>query len=363
MGTKPSYFKIGIFVILAGSLIVAAVVVFGSGLFVQQKLYFETYFDESVTGLTVGSQVELRGVRIGQVDKIAFIRDEYNLAVQDPEMSRYEQYVMVLCSVNRENLPDISDAQKLARLKEMVDRGLRVRLTSNILTGQAYLQADYVDPERFKVLDVPWKPRNLYVSSAPGELTTLKESVDKVLYRLQELDIDKLVAAVDAVLISIDSAISDANVAEISKGVEVLLAEARTQVSNLDTRKISLAAQDTLTSLDQAVADVNTPAISREITNLLAEVRRTNEHLQKIIASPESLSQQGNLPEMIARLNKTLGRIDKLVSTERPQIEIILANFKEISDNIKELTESLKRHPSDLFFSQPPSPSQPEVSK
>jgi paraquat-inducible protein B len=361
MGTKPSYFKIGLFVILAGGLILAAVVVFGSGLFVQEKLYFETYFDESVTGLTVGSPVELRGVRIGQVDKIAFILDEYNLAAQDPEMLRYKQYVMVLCSVNRANLPDISDAQKLARLKEMVDRGLRVRLTSNILTGQAYLQADYVDPERFKVLDVAWKPRNLYVSSAPGELTTLKESVDKVLYRLQELDVDKLVVAVEAVLASIDSAISDANVGEISRGVEVLLAEARAQVGNLDTDKISLAAQNTLTSLDRAVVDVNTPAISRDVRDLLAEVRRTNEHLQKIIASPESLSQQGNLPETIARLNKTLGRIDKLVSTERPQIEMILANFKEISDNLKDLTESLKRHPSDLFLSQPPLP--PEILK
>jgi len=361
MGTKPSYFKIGLFVILSGALIMAAVVVFGSGLLVQEKLFFETYFDESVTGLTVGSPVELRGVRIGQVDKITFSRDEYQLSDPNSENSTYEHYVMVLCSVNRENLPDVSKGQMSARLRDMVDRGLRVRLSSNLLTGQAYLQADYLDPNRFEMLETSWKPRHLYVPSAPGELTTLKESVDKVLFRLQELDIDKLVAAVEAVLTSIDSAIADANVGEISRDMRVLLAEARTQVNNLDTKKISLAAQDTIASVDKAVEDVNTPAISREIQSLLTEVRRTNEHLQRLLVSPQATSQSANLAEVISRLNRTLGRLDRLVSTESPQVELILANFEKISENIKELTESLKQHPSDLFFSQPPLP--PEVSK
>ena len=70
MSTKPHYFRIGIFVILALALVVAAVVVFGAGLLAQDKMYFETYFDESITGLSVGSPVEFRGVRIGQVETI-----------------------------------------------------------------------------------------------------------------------------------------------------------------------------------------------------------------------------------------------------------------------------------------------------
>jgi len=358
MSMKPSYFKIGLFVIAAGALILAAVVVFGSGLFAQEKAYFETYFDESVSGLSVGSPVELRGVRIGQVEKIAFIRDEYVLSMQPSEAPKYEHYVMVLCSILRESLPDFSDQQRLARLEDVLARGLRVRLSSNLLTGQAYLQADYVDPDRFKVLEIGWKPRHLYVSSAPGALTTLKESVDKVLFRLQELDIDKLVATVESVLVSLETAIADARIGDISRDVRDLLADASKQVNDLDTRKISLAAQQTITSADKAVADANVPALSRDIRNLIAEVRQTNANLHKLLVSPKPISGPSNLPEMVARLNKTLGRIDKLIATERPQIEMIMANFKEISDNMKDLTESLKRHPSDLLFSKPPSQSE-----
>jgi ABC-type transporter Mla subunit MlaD len=354
MSTKPSYFKIGLFVIAGSFLILGAIVVFGSGLFHQEKAYFETYFDESVSGLTVGSPVEFRGVRIGLVEKISFIGDEYDVLGPSSGTSKYEYYVNVLCAVPRENLPGVSYEQRVAYLENMVSRGLRIRLTSNLLTGQAYLQADFLDPNRFQTLDIGWQPEHLYIPSAPSELMTLKDSVDKVLYRLQEIDIDKLVTAVESVLASLDKAIAGAKVEDISKEARDLLAEARKQVEKLDAHKISMAAQQTLTTVDRAVVDANVPTLSCEIRNLILEVRQTNENLQKLLASPEPISGPSNLPEMIARLNKMLYRIDKLVSTEKPQIEVLLANFKEISDNLKKLTENLKQHPSDLLFSNPP---------
>ena len=76
MGTKPNYFKIGIFVIVAVILILAAVAIWGSGLFAEEKVYFETYFDESISGLSVGAPVEIRGVQIGRVERITFARNE-----------------------------------------------------------------------------------------------------------------------------------------------------------------------------------------------------------------------------------------------------------------------------------------------
>ncbi|MBN2315630.1 MAG: MCE family protein [Sedimentisphaerales bacterium] len=356
MGTKPNYFKIGLFVIAGSVLILTAVVVLGAGLFQQDKSYFETYFDESISGLSVGSPVEFRGVRIGDVEKISFIGDEYDVLGTSSGSSKYEHYVMVLCSIPRENLPGVSYEQRVGYLENMVSRGLRIRLTSNILTGQAYLQADFLDPKRFQTLDIGWQPEHLYIPSAPSELMTLKDSVDKVLYRLQEIDIDKLVAAVESVLASLDTAIANAKVGDISQEARELLAEARKQIEKLNTEKLSLAARQTLTAVDRAVGDANVPALSREIQSLIVEVRQTNANLQKLLASPEPVSGPSNLPEMIARLNKTLYRIDKLISTEKPQIEVMLANFKEISDNLKRLTENLKQHPSDLLFSKPPPP-------
>ena len=64
---------------------------------------------------------------------------------------------------------------------------------------------------------------------------------------------------------------------------------------------------------------------------------------------------------MIANLNRTLVRIDKLILTQSPQIEQTLENLRGVSTNLKELTNELKQHPSQIIFSQPPSKS--EISK
>ena len=61
-----------------------------------------------------------------------------------------------------------------------------------------------------------------------------------------------------------------------------------------------------------------------------------------------------NIPEVTAQLNRTLQRINKLIASEKPEIEESLENLREVSTNLKDLTETLKRHPSNLIFSKPP---------
>jgi hypothetical protein len=52
-----------------------------------------------------------------------------------------------------------------------------------------------------------------------------------------------------------------------------------------------------------------------------------------------------------------LARVDQLIATERPQVDMILANLLSISENLKDLTETLKQHPSELLRSSAPKPS------
>ena len=148
MSMKPNYFKIGVFVIVAFILILAAVVVFGAGLFAEEKLYFETYFDSSVSGLNIGAPMEFRGVRMGQVEKITFARNEYELTVGSEDYYKYANRVVILVSIDKANLPEMSLADRRENLEEMTSRGFRIRLSSNLLTGLAYLQGNFLDPNK-----------------------------------------------------------------------------------------------------------------------------------------------------------------------------------------------------------------------
>lgn len=193
MSEKTNYFKIGLFFIISIILIVAAVVVWGAGLFTKDKIYFETYFDSDVTGLDVGASVLLMGVKIGQVERIEFISNVYNISKDPTRVSKHSHYIRVLCSMSAEEYKkragDITLEQQEARTNHLVQKGLRLRLASNILTGQAYLEGTFLDPKRFAALDINWKPKYMYIPSAPGTLSTMKDSVDQILVKLEEIDV------------------------------------------------------------------------------------------------------------------------------------------------------------------------------
>ena len=76
--------------------------------------------------------------------------------------------------------------------------------------------------------------------------------------------------------------------------------------------------------------------------------------IEQILVTLKEAIRDANVPQMTSQLTKTLQRIDELLATQRPEIEEAVKNLRGVLANLKDLTESLKRHPSDLIFSQPP---------
>src|SRR5512147_2002724 len=64
---------IGGFVLGAIALLVAGLLVFGSGKFFTRRLPVAMYFEGSVSGLDVGAPISFRGVKVGEVTKV-FLR-------------------------------------------------------------------------------------------------------------------------------------------------------------------------------------------------------------------------------------------------------------------------------------------------
>ena len=398
--TKPHYFRIGIFVIFALALIVIAMILFGAGLLSRNALHVESYFSEPISGLTVGSVLEFRGVRIGQVQDIDFVGNVYNLPQEDGAVSRYASYVRVVSEVPRAKLPAAGTGQVESILTQMVDRGLRVRIASNILTGQAYLEMDYADPNRYPVEPLPWTSKYFRIPSAPSEFTTIKDSIDRILTELQSIDVSGLAKSLDRVLTSLDQVIREANVAELSQDARALLKEMNNKVAALEMDKINGSALQFLGSLNAAVADANIPQLSRQASDLLTnadqqvmalnvkrisddierlmthldrvvadsnvpelssetrklmmDLRVTNKYLENLLAPPEWVAGRPNVPEVIGRLNDTVAQLNRMIVTERPQIDAMLTEFQQIADSLNDLVSTLKEQPSSLLFGRPP---------
>ncbi len=405
MDAKPHYFRIGLFVLIALALIITAIILFSAGLFAQNRLPIESYFQESITGLSVGSPVEFRGVRIGQVEDIGFVGGIYKLDPNTTAGTRYNSWVRVVSGLLRSKLPNPEAPEIEARLQRMVDHGLRVRVSSNLLTQQAYLEMNFLDPNRFPVQAVPWVPKYPYIPSAPSEFTSLKDSIDKVLSQLQAIDAKGLSASLEKLFTSLNTAISEADLAELSKDARSLLQISRQKVEALEMAKINAAAERFLASLNQAVDEANVPQLSRQVRDLLAltnqkvaavdsqklnadlerllasltkvvadanvpalsgetqafiaELRTTNKYLQDLFRPPQGVPP--NVPEVVGRLNQALAHFDALIASERPSIERVLTDLRAITDSLRELVSTLEQNPSELLFGRPPK--KPEVVK
>jgi len=351
---KANYFKVGVFLVLATALIVAAIVILGAGTFAPKGEYFETYFDRSVSGLSKGASVALQGVEVGKVESIGFASEVYEIPPDLAASLGENRLVRVTFSVDRRFARELSPAERQVRRGREIQSGLRMRLESNLITGQSYLQGTYVDPNRFPVPQWPWEPEFSFVPSVPGQFATVKDSLDRILTKLDELDIQSVFNHVDDLILTADRAVEDVNTAALHEQAKGLLLDARSRVRAINAEKIGQQVENALAALDRAIVDANVPGLSQEVRALFAEARVTNTHLQGLLARPDRDKELANIAMMVDQLNTTLRRISLLVVTQAPRIEGALENFRKISSDLKDLSENLKRTPSDLLFSAPP---------
>jgi len=346
MSQKANYFKLGLFVIAAIAAGVVVLLIIGSGRWLQKRITIETYFNESVQGLDIGSKLKYRGVAIGEVTRIGFTYNKYQL---DRPMAERARFVLVEAQLDPKALGGRAGAGDLTSpdsAAQEVARGLRVRLAPLGITGTSYLEVDYMDPPP-PTLQIDWTPENIYIPSARSTVTALVNAASEIMERLHKLDIEGTLANVNKLLVTFNDRVEAINTRDISKRTERVLGKLETALDNIDAKKLS----------SEAVA-------------LLAEVRASNADLKKVLENPSfqklpdeaaaalsrvrTLVDDPNLPRAIQNLSRTLGRLDRILGGGEADLTTTLENLRQITDNLRDLTEDAKRYPANVIFGAPP---------
>ena len=136
MSKQASKTLIGAFVLGALVLVVAGVVVFGSGTFFRKVYKNVMFFEGSVKGLQIGAPVVFRGVQIGHVTDIVLKVNAKNLTAFVPVYTEiYPQKIMPI----GENLSYDS-----RYLQTLIEKGLRAQLQlQSFVTGQLMVNLDF----------------------------------------------------------------------------------------------------------------------------------------------------------------------------------------------------------------------------
>jgi len=351
MAQRANYFKLGLFVIGAIVALIALLLIIGTGRWLKPRVTMETYFNESVQGLDIGSKMKYRGVVIGEVTAITFTYTRYE---QDKPMGERKRYVLVEAQlqprlVGGKAANDIASPESTAM---EVEKGLRVRLAPQGITGTSYLEVDYVDPAQNPVLPIDWVPDNIYIPSAPSTVSQLINSASEIMDRLRRLDIEGTLANLNKLMSTTNERIAQLNPGQLQEKTEHTLAKIESTLDNLNTKKLSDEASGLITELRQSNAQLQALLGDPALKRIPSDTAATMEKLRDLVSDPK-------LSESVAHMERTLSRLDRIFGQGEPDLTRTLDNLRQISDNLRDLTEEAKRYPSNVLFGGPPRPLEP----
>ena len=364
MEKEHRYFRLGLFVILTVATLLALLFILGGRSLFRPTLTAETYFNESVSGLDIGSPVKYRGIPLGSVSQITSSAVLYE---RDVPVGQRKAYIVVRMKVagNKVDLEQLKE-----EIPEYVKRGLRAQTQIAGVTGQLYVSLDDPTPPIPQGLPFDWTPEHIYIPSAPSLTSEIVGNAQKFLASLNAAKIDDIAEQLKTLVASLNQKVGDVAVQDLSKEGLGLLRDTRATVSRID-RIIADAplsqAFDRLDAaskrLDDLLADPGLKqtvdklaSASTRIDKLLADpgLKRTVDNSESFTASLRDLVEGDGLERTIRNLDQTIQRIDALVGDNQYDVRVIVQDLRATADNLRSLSETAKRYPAGIFLGGPP---------
>lgn len=353
MTQQANYFKLGIFIVLSLILCAVFLIVLGAQNFFKKEILVETFFNETVQGLNIGSPVKYKGIQIGSVTSIASTAKTYEAQ---------SDYIHVVMALPDDVFLGQTGKNTAERVKKAVESGLTVHLAFMGLTGAAFLETDYSQTREKEDLTIDWTPRHIYIPSRPSSMKRFSETLNYIMDTLSTMNITGVVSRLDTLLLSLDETVNELNLAGISFQVETLVKETRQTnrglkdlIASTDLKSLLSDARLSAARLKEILGQARIP-----IENTLDDFRETAQNTKRFTRNFETkmMAQLSDmsaaLSKITASLEKTAGMIETTVWINSGGLTQTVENLKETSKNLKDLARDLKAYPARLIFESPP---------
>ncbi|MBV9674462.1 MAG: MCE family protein [Verrucomicrobia bacterium] len=332
MSQKANPTLIGAFVLGAILIAVGVIIFFGSADLFTKKATYVTFFGQSVSGLSVGSNVKFKGVTIGKVTSVLI-----NYLADSKQV-----YIKVYYQVDSNLVVQGTDAEwnlfDPAQHKARLERGLRAKLDfESLISGQLFVGLDYYPNAGPPHLVQDHGERALQIPAQPSDIDAILGNLTKAIGNLGNIDFLTLAKDVQSLIVSAREGIDELNLKELGSSL--------TETSNALKDLFSGGqVKDTLTAVHQSFDQLNTTL--KKITN---EIDPLTKNLNPTLA--EAKKTMGSLEKATTQLNQIL----KPSSGLRYQLDSSLSQISSAAASIERLSEFLQRHPNSLIFGRKPS--------
>ena len=241
------YSKIG-FTVLLGAVVTVATLIWLGGLGEgEDPVYAETYYEKSISGLSVGSPVNFRGVTVGKVAVIDFVGNHYDV------MGKDNSRIYIRLAFDRKMFQSGVDEGYTAEslIEKLVGLGLRASVTASGITGLSRVECDLF-PDAPQPPDISWTPRVPYIPPKMSLLEDFSSAATRVMNQINTMDFAGMWSNINTTV---------EHVSESVRSARMLLDENRTEI-----RQILNGVSETVDSLKEFSADIrrNPSALVRE---------------------------------------------------------------------------------------------------
>ena len=241
-----NYAKIG-FALVLGTIAILGTLIYLGGVGQHKDEYLcETYYGLPVSGLSVGSEVNFRGVKIGEVRDISFVSAEY-----DDYAEEDAQVIVIRIALNRRLCRLSEDDSAEAIISQLVENGMRATVSSSGITGLSKLELNLPragrDPKPPRTIS--WRPSLMLIPPEPSMLDGFADAATQVMNQINKMDFvsawsnvtsiassaGQIASSANAIVESQRAAISEVmnNLQGVSGGLKELVDEIRANPSLL----------------------------------------------------------------------------------------------------------------------------------
>ena len=318
MKNKISPAAIGMFVMAASIIAVAAVMVFGAAKFFSRTENFISFFSESINGLDVGAPLKYNGLKIGKVEGI-FISSSKNIK----ESSVSVVYSIDIDQLRRKTGTDFKDYSDW--MDEQIAEGLRAKLNyQSIVTGMLYIELDFI-ADKGEKYDLKYGgTRFKEIPAAKSGLSELAKGFEKTMADVAKIDF-----------------------AGIGQNVHSAIVKVNEKLDAIDAKAISDNAVSALKGVDDLVRNRDVAEAIKKLDVLLSDsdalVNDARAELKNFSSSGASLA---------ARLDEVLRNVNSVVAPQSPlryQIAVLVKTMNDSMSYISNFTDYLQRNPNSLL--------------
>ena len=315
MSKQPSSLAIGLFVIGAIIIMMAAAVFISRGGFGGDREKALLVFDGNVKGLNIGAPVAFKGVQIGQVTGIELIVDTDSYTVMMP----------VEVEFSDRHIRKIGEHQDENSLEQLIENGLRAQLQlQSLLTGLLYVQMDLHPNTEIRYADI---------ETDLVQLPTIPTDLEKLARNLEEMDLKSIIDNFHNALIELNGIVSNPALDEVPDNINLALKEIERLSAQLSSE-----------------VETASPGLNRLIEHSDQAVQQFNSELP--VLSQSAQASMEDLRSAAGSFEKTMDSLDYTLSDNSATLYDVKRAARELAAAgraLQALAETLEKQPEALL--------------